>query len=1842
MPPPPTPQEEHPRSTVGHGQWRKGDGRPEPRSTPAKGYGKWKFIPLKAIPSGTDARAAPPPPPPRPSLAAPHPSPTARPPLPPPPPPPPLPGTCETGPRFNRPYLPSDVHTPSQPPIRLPPWRGFTVEALHLGTLDERQFAHFAREREVPLAQGVLEVKVGERKGDKVEPRGEITLSGYGFADCAAVKITFLAGSLSAIYYTRAPDPPGAAQGDVERYYLVLRTRWTPRFSAYKQRRDGPGVFGQVRVTALDARHAEKVSFLSRHFLLVLRLPRDRSTLGEPATAFSFPDFLHYCRAAELTMPVPLPALALLPSHAFASKLLQRLHVALGTLSPTLAYHIEGMVRTDGTLTPSEALRLIDEHVKPCEATAALGDAAAEDILIELRTLLDEDRTARAQLVLLGRFFHAKIDLESVRAELDTTPPSLARWAETARVKVAGRERIDLVDDRGVGTEHFWCRTVTVTPTGSIKVGGRTLEKSNAVIRRYYNAVETHKERDHFLRVLFRDEDDRQLGTASSMSVSIHACLLDASVGRALKKGLVFGGRAYEFLAYSQSGLRDRSVWFVAPWLVEKGGKSSLVDADAIRRRFGNFSKIEHMPAKLGSRFSQGFTSTHATEVLHYNQISGCDDLIELAEDGSEIANHSDGAGLMSTELRDQVWQTLREKGFRRDQDGPPPSVYQIRLGGSKGILAVDNQLAGSQLQIRPSQDKFLGSAETENGQNFCLNVADAWTRPLPLRLNRPLISALDDLGIDTSVFLKYQKLAIDELQPHELATLPGALSALHRYTLGLATRFKSLLGSLVEFKGFPDAILRDEPFLNAALQVVRVRTLRDLKDKASIPVPDSYVLVGVPDQDRYLREDEVFVALRFPEKPDEVTYLEGKVAVTRSPSTDPGDIRVLYAIGRPPHHSGPRLAGLENCIVLPTGGRRAIASTMGGGDLDGDTYQIITLADLIPHQTVTPRPYEGEPPLELDRPATIDDVSDCLITYLSSDSTGIIATNHLILADKSPLHGFDPKCQQLADLHGHAVDAPKTGKVVTYDDMPDLPSKTCRPDFLRRTELDLVASENANGLTYYRSERALGYLYREIDEDGLRTPDAVHGRAVLNDSRSTSFGYLRLSVEADLASLLDTTPDSVKKLPASYADTLKPIIATFHAALANLARVHTLPTASGRTLSEVELFAVTSLLESQRHEAARGNAIAAMARELAALVNWLERALSSSSKGRAVGHLDGETLRLRYSAWVLAVEDDDEWTYGVKTARWVSLALLLEALRREKAHSDEAGELPSASEVCGPVFGQVSTSPQQQRHLLEQQRPKPTPPPSPPVTRSGPSLPSSSQAAPIVPYSTRPRTSTTTNPSLDVTNPSRSAAPAPRHPAHPSAPAPPPPTQQACPSHFYSQQVWRGRPPRAAADPWGIDIERRRRYTRRGEDPPTFDEPGDFADDDDADQDDGFFAAPVTALAVPPQQHPPWNAVHSPGAAVSPALGAPQRDALGVYGSSSEEEDERERARAAAAARCALEAAKSEPGGAEPDGVRAGDEHPQSLEPSDEGTSDDDDPEAARDRIWEDFRRRTWLEGQLLPAHRPGRDAATTATRSQRKTGYGVSSAYSVTAGAHHEVTALTTRLSATGSREPTNAAARPAVENYFERLAREQAERERAARGAIKGKGREVNLSSTAPPPVPAPEHGSSTNRSTQTAYEGPRSSGGGSRPPEWPPAPSVYSPAPYLAWPSSSLTYHYAATSSRSLAQPTPQRHPPATLLLDGLLHRNTPPYLAGTLRVTPPALGERDEPYSPPLYGPWLSTNAGGAANGRQEEEQYEPSATPSDKRWEYFASEEKRPFWAGFDDDCEDTVGAAWY
>lgn len=93
---------------------------------------------------------------------------------------------------------------------------------------------------------------------------------------------------------------------------------------------------------------------------------------------------------------------------------------------------------------------------------------------------------------------------------------------------------------------------ISITPT-TIKLDGPRPDRSNRVIRAY----ET-RHQESFLRVSFLDESD--LRYRFDREVDGHE-FIRTRVGPILLGGLTIAGRKFDFLAYSQSALKEHSVW---------------------------------------------------------------------------------------------------------------------------------------------------------------------------------------------------------------------------------------------------------------------------------------------------------------------------------------------------------------------------------------------------------------------------------------------------------------------------------------------------------------------------------------------------------------------------------------------------------------------------------------------------------------------------------------------------------------------------------------------------------------------------------------------------------------------------------------------------------------------------------------------------------------------------------------------------------------------------------------------------------------------------------------------------------------------------------------------------------------------------------------------------------------------------------------------------------------------------------------------------------------------------------------------------------------------------------
>lgn len=90
--------------------------------------------------------------------------------------------------------------------------------------------------------------------------------------------------------------------------------------------------------------------------------------------------------------------------------------------------------------------------------------------------------------------------------------------------------------------------------------------------------------------------------------------------------------------------------------------------------------------------------------------------------------------------------------------------------------------------------------------------------------------------------------------------------------------------------------------------------------------------------------------------------------------------------------------------------------SCLGGGDLDGDLYNLISLKempDFTPKRTHRAGEYVPAPKKMLDHPSTMRDVAEFVMEYINSDVC------HLPLSLKTRLSDFEYRCLGLSQLTG-------------------------------------------------------------------------------------------------------------------------------------------------------------------------------------------------------------------------------------------------------------------------------------------------------------------------------------------------------------------------------------------------------------------------------------------------------------------------------------------------------------------------------------------------------------------------------------------------------------------------------------------------------------------------------------------------------------------------------------------------------------------------------------------------------------------------------------------------------
>lgn len=308
----------------------------------------------------------------------------------------------------------------------------------------------------------------------------------------------------------------------------------------------------------------------------------------------------------------------------------------------------------------------------------------------------------------------------------------------------------------------------------------------------------------------------------------------------------------------------------------------------------------------------------------------------------------TDGCSPISTELARAIWRA-NQRTKKQPAKGRVPSAYQFRLGGAKGMVVQDPGLEGRIVCLRPSQVKF----DARNNRTF--DIQSTSLRPKAMFLNRPLITLLEYLGSSDTRILELQDDSIEEAQSIRNSFSDAAM-VLQQHGLGTSFHLLSLLRNMSSILGLrmydeTEGSLYND-LIDNVLHCAETHILRELKYRAHIAVPGSFTLLGVSDEWDCLAEGEIYATVH-DEKSKMYQEITGRVAITRSPQIHPGDVKVVTGVRRK------ELAHLTNVVVfscryvciglygscrLSERGRgdRPLSSCLGGGDMDGDDFNLI------------------------------------------------------------------------------------------------------------------------------------------------------------------------------------------------------------------------------------------------------------------------------------------------------------------------------------------------------------------------------------------------------------------------------------------------------------------------------------------------------------------------------------------------------------------------------------------------------------------------------------------------------------------------------------------------------------------------------------------------------------------------------------------------------------------------------------------------------------------------------------------------------------------------------------
>ncbi|KAI0253555.1 RdRP-domain-containing protein [Lactifluus subvellereus] len=853
-----------------------------------------------------------------------------------------------------------------------------------------------------------------------------------------------------------------------------------------------------------------------------------RVILANPEDLLEFEKICHLVQCEP--RPIRVPRVDAIPMQFFSQSNLYHVQRWIKTMDWKVAFQIEAYLRCG----------LLNTH----------------DLLFTLQTPIEQvinDYGAGASKLL--RLFSEALK----RRKVDESPSDCLARVRSEHLTV---KPLQLAQD------HISCHHVIVTPSRML-LEGPYATQSDRVICHYQKHDSTLAER--FIRVEFRDEDHLAYRWDGDVDGT---WFLQQRVGGILRRGFELGGRTFEFLAYSTSALREHSVWFVSPF---RDPEEGYVTAEKIRSSLGDFSKLSRTPSKYAARIAQAFIVTDRSVKIRLGEW----------EEQPELGPHTDGVGTISPELARRIWEEKCRTTHNLRDSRVQPSAYQFRFLGYRGVMVVDHRLEGIKMRLRETQRKF----PVHNVEEADFEITRSFDYPNLVHLNRPAVMVLDNRGVKIQAFLDLQEM--EKISIHFSSdSLEVFSKQLIKYSLGGKFHLAFILEQLsklgLDFKDNVDKKAIRSAFFERLVRYAMNHSLREVKYKARIPVPNSYQLVGVADEGRaYInegaKEDDVFtlkegfIYVCVQESAhDSPIYLKGTCLISRGPVIHPGNVQRVYAVGEPPQEKLCFFRGLKNVVVLPAVGDRSLAPCLAGGDLDGDTYDIYYMnPGLLPTIQAKPAKY---PPgevwtLEEGRgDATVEDICDFIVEYINSDVMacthhGLMVDRHIVIADQSKDGVFDERCMKLAQMCNQAIDYAKNGQPLDIHNELPKPLIKFKPDW-HKAEVT-----GARELDYYESDRALGHLFRNISLHDLNEP--IEGFPTASPG---PIAPLEDTISCALAPLVQNTLNAPPESHRAENSQMEELHAHFVSEMRYICVTHTLVDAPDVRLSEEEVVLGTIL----------------------------------------------------------------------------------------------------------------------------------------------------------------------------------------------------------------------------------------------------------------------------------------------------------------------------------------------------------------------------------------------------------------------------------------------------------------------------------------------------------------------------------------------------------------------------------------------------------------------------------------------------------------------------------------